>query len=432
MNPFKQHLSYLTQATEAALTANNFDGLWIYSGHPTNHFLDDMPPPHVTNPHFRWWVPLPEASHSLLHINGGKKPTVYLYQPADYWHKTTDNSQAEWTQFFEVKVINDFEQLPDFSQFNNHAWIGSGEFQPLPTEQTNPTALLNHLHFSRTQKTAYEIDCIKQANERALLGHHAARETFYQGGSEYEIHLAYLRACKHNEYQMPYGNIVAFDQNAAVLHYQHQSRNRPSSPKSFLIDAGATHNGYAADITRTYSRENDLFAEMIALLDEQQQQLCQQATVGTDYTQLHLDAHQKISQVLNQIGVFKCSATTAVEQGLSSIFFPHGLGHYLGLQVHDVGGHISDRQGTAKKPPQNHPFLRLTDHLRHNAIVTIEPGIYFIPMLLQQIAGHCDIDWSRVEQLTPYGGIRIEDNIVVKKQHPINLTRNLSHNEVDD
>lgn len=430
MKRFKQHLSYLTQVTEQALSVNNFDGLWIYSGHPSNHFLDDMPPPHATNPHFKWWVPLPEASRCLLHIISGKKPIIYLYQPADYWHKISDNSQAEWTRFFQVQVINDLKQLPDFSQFNNHAWIGSSEFQPLPPEQTNPAALLNHLHFSRTQKTDYEIDCIKQANEKALLGHRAAREAFNQGSSEYEIHLAYLRACKHNEYQMPYGNIVALNQNAAVLHYQHQSRSRPSAPKSFLIDAGATHNGYAADITRTYSRGNDLFAEMIALLDRRQQQLCDQATVGADYTELHLMAHQQISQVLKYAEVIKCSPESAVEQGLSRIFFPHGLGHYLGLQVHDVCGHITDHKGTTKQPPIEHPFLRLTDHLRHNAVITIEPGLYFIPMLLKQVAGHSDINWNRVEQLIPYGGIRIEDNIVVRQQ-PLNLTRNLSDDEAN-
>ena len=104
-------------------------------------------------------------------------------------------------------------------------------------------------------------------------------------------------------------------------------------------------------------------------------------------------------------------------------FFPHGLGHYLGLQVHDVAGHISDQTGTPNPPPENHPFLRLTDQLRERAVITVEPGVYFIPMLLEQIAGHSDVNWDVVEGFMPYGGIRIEDNLVIGADQSTNLSR---------
>jgi len=95
----------------------------------------------------------------------------------------------------------------------------------------------------------------------------------------------------------------------------------------------------------------------------------------------------------------------------------------LGLQVHDVSGHVTDRAGTVKNPPEEYPFLRLTDTLRQNTVVTIEPGIYFIPMLLKEIANDKNINWSRVDELLPYGGIRIEDNVVAGKNQAMNLTR---------
>lgn len=425
MNLFKAHINKLIAATTNALEQTGYDGVWIYSGHPENNFLDDMGPAHAINPHFKWWVPVAHVTSSVLHFVPGQKPTVYLHQPADFWHKIIDNSQDKWAQYFDVKVIGHYSELPDFKAAKNHAWIGSKELQPLEEKDTNPKALLDHLHFARIQKTDYEIHCIKQANVLALKGHEAARKAFYDGCSEYEIHMAYLQACEHNEYEMPYGNIVALNENPSVLHYQFQSRTRipQADLKSFLIDAGANFKGYASDITRTYSFNDDTFAEMIQMMDAKQQILCQQAIAGQDYVQMHLNAHHYISEVLHEFGVFKCDPESAVAQGLSRTFFPHGLGHYLGLQVHDVSGHVIDELGTVKAPPAEHPFLRLTDSLRENAVITIEPGLYFIPMLMQEIAGHKDINWDKVAEFQPYGGIRIEDNVVVKKEGIENLTR---------
>ncbi len=426
MNLFKNHIEHLKQVTTAALSHAGYDGVWIYSGHPTNNFLDDMAPPHAINPHFKWWVPVAHTTSSVLHYVPGQTPTVYLHQPADFWHKVVDNSQDKWAQYFNVKVIGHYSELPDFTQAKNHAWIGSDELQPLPEQHTNPDSLINHLHFSRIQKTAYEIHCIEQANQLALKGHAAAKQAFYDGLSEYQIHMAYLAACDHNEYEMPYGNIVALNENPAVLHYQYQDRQTiPTDElKSFLIDAGANYKGYAADITRTYAyRADDEFGAMINSLEQKQQLLCQKAVAGQDYVALHRLAHLCIAEVMHEFGLLNCEAETAVETGLSQTFFPHGLGHYLGLQVHDVSGHITDHLGTVKEPPGEYPFLRLTDTLREDAVITIEPGLYFIPMLLEKISGHRDINWHKVETFLPYGGIRIEDNIVVKADQSINLSR---------
>ena len=425
MSLFKNHIEHLTQVTTAALAHAGYEGVWIYSGHPSNNFLDDMAPPHSINPHFKWWVPVPNVVSSVLHFKPGQKPTVYLNQPADFWHKTIDNSQGKWAKYFDVRVVGHYSELPDFGAEKNHAWIGSAELQPLEQADTNPQKLINYLHFSRIQKTDYEIHCIGEANLLALKGHQAAKEAFYAGHSEYQIHMAYLQACEHNEHQMPYGNIVALNENPSVLHYQYQSREKiPTGQlKSFLIDAGANYKGYAADITRSYAYQENDFSAMINSLEDKQLKLCSQAVVGQDYVDLHRQAHLNISQVLAEFGVLNCSAETAVETGLSQTFFPHGLGHYLGLQVHDVSGHVIDHLGTVKNPPSEYPFLRLTDSLRENAVITIEPGIYFIPMLLKEIVGHKDVNWPQVNAFLPYGGIRIEDNVVVKVKDVINLSR---------
>jgi len=425
MSLFKQHIDHLIDQTTRALEATGYDGLWIYSGHPENNFLDDMAPPHSINPHFKWWVPVPHVTSSVLHFKPGQQPIVYLHQPADFWHKVVDNSQDKWARYFDVRVVGHYRELPDFTAEDNHAWIGADELQPLAEKDTNPEILLHHLHFARIQKTDYEIHCIGQANELALKGHAAAKQAFYDGLSEFEINMAYLQACQQGQNQMPYGNIVALNENPAVLHYQYQSHQRIAKDqlKSFLIDAGADYKGYAADITRTYAFQPGRFAEMILLMDEKQQLLCQQAVAGADYVALHDQAHLYISEVLKEFGVLTCDPETALESGLSQTFFPHGLGHYLGLQVHDVAGHVSDEKGTPNPPPARHPFLRLTDQLRERAVITVEPGVYFIPMLLEQIKGHDAVNWEVVDEFLPYGGIRIEDNLVIQQGQSENLSR---------
>ena len=121
------------------------------------------------------------------------------------------------------------------------------------------------------------------------------------------------------------------------------------------------------------------------------------------------------------------SAEAAVAQGLSSTFFPHGVGHLLGAQVHDVAGLQVDRSGTRRERPSGHPYLRLTRRLEPGMVVTIEPGLYFIPLLLRErrasaLAAH--VDWDRVEALRPFGGIRIEDDVACRAEGPPeNLTR---------
>jgi Xaa-Pro dipeptidase len=116
----------------------------------------------------------------------------------------------------------------------------------------------------------------------------------------------------------------------------------------------------------------------------------------------------------------------ALALGLTSTFFPHGLGHLLGLQVHDVAGFAASETGGRIERPEGHPFLRLTRVLQPGMVVTIEPGLYFIDSLLSRLraSDHArHIDWTRVEALAPFGGIRIEDDVVCTTDAPENLSR---------
>ena len=146
---------------------------------------------------------------------------------------------------------------------------------------------------------------------------------------------------------------------------------------------------------------------------------------GVDYVALHVLAHRLLAELLRDSGIVKCSADEAVATGLTRVFLPHGLGHLLGLQVHDAGGHQKDVDGTLREPPSLDPFLRLTRVLQAGVVVTIEPGLYFIPALLRPALAQHESKLNRalLERLVPFGGIRIEDDVEVTLEGCKNLTR---------
>jgi Xaa-Pro dipeptidase len=116
--------------------------------------------------------------------------------------------------------------------------------------------------------------------------------------------------------------------------------------------------------------------------------------------------------MLVDTGILKCGPEEAFTKELTVPFCPHGLGHLLGIQVHDVGGQQLDIDGHTQSPPEPYASLRLTRPLAQDMVITVEPGLYFIPMLLaKKQANGAPIDWSLVDLLSPFGGIRIEDNV---------------------
>src|SRR5205809_4206767 len=297
--------------------------------------------------------------------------------------------------------------------------------EELKAGDVNPQPLMDRLHWERSWKTDYEIECIREANVRGARGHVAAERAFRAGATEYEIHLDYLRASDQTEEELPYGNIIALNENASVLHYMQHGRAKREM-HSFLIDAGASINGYASDITRTYSRNGDEFGALIAAMDVMQQELCAAVKPGASYPDIHAQAHRKIAAILAQLGFVKLDADAIVEKGISSAFFPHGVGHYLGLQVHDVAGFMADPSGKTIAKPEGHPYLRLTRKVEPRMVFTIEPGLYFIDPLLTELKKSDNtkyVDWPKVDAFRKYGGIRIEDDLVVTDGGHENLTR---------
>ncbi len=424
---YPQHLATLQARAAEALRRGGFDHLAIPSGTLHYQAFDDRDYPYAVNPQFKAWLPLTQAPGSWLVITPGQRPKLLFLQPHDYWHVVPAMPSGHWVEHFDIEVIRTADEamrlLPPAFRC---AIVGEPQGTLGSYVPNNPEPVVQYLEYHRASKTPYEIEMMRRANRIGVRAHRAAERAFRAGSSEFGIHLAYCQAAGQDANDLPYGNIVALNEHCAVLHYTSRDRLPPKPVRSFLIDAGASFGGYASDITRTYSAADDEFAAMIRAVDAAQLALCEQVRAGTNYARIHLDAHLRLAGVLRDFGVTTVSPEEAVASGVSSAFFPHGIGHGIGLQVHDVAGFAaSDAGGTIAKP-EGHPYLRLTRTLEPGMVVTIEPGIYFIDMLLDELKqkGLGDaVDWQRVEMFKPFGGIRIEDDVACTEGEPINLTR---------
>lgn len=433
---FAAHVQTLRSRYPAALSETGHDALVIHAGcAAAKDPFDDQHWPLVPTPTFCHWLPLIEE-HATVVVIPGKTPTLYRITTNDYWHSPAPAAFDFVYEHFDVKLVDGKEALGkalrsslpgggavSFIGRDPHVAVEWG----FADEHINPDDVVAACHKTRVHKTPYEIACLAEANRIAAIGHHTLAEAFADGAlSEHDLHLAYLTATGQDALTTPYGNIVALDRNAAVLHHTHYGQHPPPSESaSLLVDAGAKFHGYCSDITRTVvigqSSGAAAFSALIDAMEELQRKVCGEIRVGMPYEDLHERAHALLGDVLRTSGIARPGVTTEalVSTGVTRTFLPHGLGHSLGLQVHDVG--------SKPRPPRPHnPFLRNTSTVEVGNVFTIEPGCYFIDALLEPLkAGpHSElIDWRTVELLHPFGGIRIEDNIHVTDGEIQNLTR---------
>ena len=428
---FAEHLETRLEGIAEDLRATGFSALVLAAGGPYFYFRDDQPAPYRANAHFLHFCPLEGPGHLLL-LRPGKKPFLAALCPDDFWYEVPRIGDPFWADGFRiVECASPKRQVAEIAKRLPKARAaGIGESSGIAEAlglSPNPQTLLTRLDWRRALKTPYEVECISEANRIGAAGHRAAEAAFQGGGSELEIHRAFVGAVGGLEADLPYPTIVGLNEKGAVLHYEGK-RSEVRNGRSLLLDAGARVRGYASDITRTRAGDSadERFRSLITAMEGAQQALCGEVRAGRPWAELHTEAHIALSGVLKDENIIRVSPEAAVERGLSKAFFPHGLGHFLGIQVHDVGGHLADPDGRRAPPPQSHPALRSTRTLEPGQVLTVEPGIYFIEMLLQRWrreSKRAAVNWDAVEALAPYGGVRVEDDVLVTETAPRNLTR---------
>jgi Xaa-Pro dipeptidase len=424
---FSRHVERLQAETERALADAGFDSLVVSSGEPFTYFADDRDAPFEPTPHFAHWCPLGGAHH-LLHVAPAKKPRLIRHAPEDYWYEQSGVTDPFWLGAFRFEEAGAVDAAwKALGRPPRAAYVGNETDRALAAGlDANPAALTPRLDWVRSYKDEYEIRCLEEATALGARGHRAAREAFAVGASELEIHQAFVRAVGCPEAELPYTTIVALDEKGATLHYESKRTSRDG--KVLLLDAGAQVRRYACDITRTTTTTavDARFAELVRALDALEKDLARSATPGRPYLDVHLDAHRGVARILADLRLVRVTAEEALAKGYTRLFLPHGIGHHLGIQVHDVAGRQANPSGTPAPPPKEHPYLRNTRTIEPGHVLTIEPGIYFIPMLLRPFRSGpaaAAFDWAAIDTMTALGGVRIEDDVVVTAAGPRNLTR---------
>jgi Xaa-Pro dipeptidase len=281
-------------------------------------------------------------------------------------------------------------------------------------------ALRDALDELRACKTGAELELMRRANDVSGRAHRAVMRAARSGMREYEVQAVFESDClraglKH----LAYPSIVATGANAAVLHY-HANNAELKDGDLLLIDAGAEHKGYAADITRTFpvsgrftQRQRDIYSIVL----ETQKRCIDEARAGVVSADLHVRSMTIIAEGLKSLGLLRGDTTGLVESGAVRLFYPHGLTHMLGLDVHDVTGGKKREMPNPTRVP-----VRFVAKLEPGFVITMEPGIYFIKALLSDPGlrrkHKTAVDFEKAQRYLDFGGVRIEDDIVVQPDGP--------------
>jgi len=286
--------------------------------------------------------------------------------------------------------------------------------------------LREQLTHARRPKDSVELDRMRRACAASAAGFEAAVRFIRPGVTERQIQIEMeVEFFRRGGDRTAYDTIVAGGPNSAVLHFPPTDRALGESDL-VLIDAGAEVAGYASDVTRTYSAGGKFTAEQQALYDvvlAAEKDACAKCRAGTEYRKIHLDAALDLARGLVDFGLLRGDASSLVERDAHALFFPHGIGHMVGLGVRDASGYLPGRSRSERDGLKN---LRTDLPLEAGYVMTIEPGIYFIPALLadpERRERFADaVDWERVDSMLDFGGVRIEDNVLVTESEPEILT----------
>ena len=185
--------------------------------------------------------------------------------------------------------------------------------------------------------------------------------------------------------------------------------------------------GYASDITRTFLRDSahPVLHELRTRMEQLMHRLIDGCRTEVSFKEINDQAHEGALEIVIDLDLASGSPEELTEHKISKLFLPHGVGHLLGIQVHDVSGLFKDATGVLEPPPHEHKELRLTRRLEPDMVLTVEPGFYFIPMLLEPERSTEKgrlLNFALLDELMPLGGVRMEDNIQVAAEGPLNLT----------
>ncbi|KAF9933368.1 hypothetical protein BGZ67_004319 [Mortierella alpina] len=306
------------------------------------------------------------------------------------------------------------------------------EDAPKDTQLTiNAEVLKEAIVNARIYKSAYEIEAMRKINHISSNAHVALMKAAKKSQSEVELDALFrYETARFGARAQAYEPIVGVGANAAILHYGRNSAAfNGNHDQLCLVDAGAEQGCYASDITRTFPLNGKYAGDAKTIYEivlQMQKAVLESMKPGVQYEAMHRLASKIAVEGLQKAGVLKAefSVEELLEKHIDGVFFPHGLGHMIGLDVHDVGGYP---KGVERIQAPGLQYLRMRRVLEAGFVVTVEPGIYFVEFILN--AAKNDeanvgkyINWDVVERFAKVGGVRIEDCVAITETGIDNLT----------
>ncbi len=394
------------------------------------------------------------ASGEPIAKPGGLDQTYpFLPQPNYYWLTGSRRSgnvlawepASGWTHF--VRPIDAAERLwegttesvegTDRKEFAE--WLKARSGRPMAVlgaaladvtaDSQRTDELRQRMEAARRPKDQFELELVARAVRATAAGYARAVEVIRPGATEREIKIELeAEMHRHGADALGYDSIVGIGQRAAVLHST-PNDTAARAGDVVLIDAGGAVRGYTADVTRTYSASGKFTAEAQAIYDvvlAGQLAAIQKCRAGVEWHDVHRAAARELAAGLAHLGILRVSPDAACESEAIALFFPHGIGHMVGLGVRDVGGRAPGREEGRMCCGAK---VRVDLPIRENFLMTVEPGLYFVPALLddseRSAKFHDAVNWDSLDRWRPVGGVRIEDNVLITSGDPVVLTQEI-------
>jgi Xaa-Pro aminopeptidase len=357
----------------------------------------------------------PFRAHSeYLYLTDRERPGgVLAFAPGEGWIEFVAPVTAEellWTG-----LEGDREGVPEGTRALDEleAWIQGRAVRALGAASDADTELRDELVRVRRPKDDVEVKRMRLAAEATCAGFAELVSLIESGRTERELQVALEAAfLRSGGDHLAFHTIVAAGDHSAILHFTPTTRELRDGDL-LLVDAGAEHRGYASDVTRTYPIGAELGSEQ-RLVWETVRRACDAAIAtcrpGVQWRDVHRAAALVVAEGLAELGVLRGAPESLVDGGAVTLFFPHGIGHMVGLGVRDAGA-ASDE---GREPAPGLPRLRVDIALQPRHAWTVEPGIYFVAPLLAQHRDRRDVEWDRVDGLLGFGGVRIEQNVLIR------------------
>ncbi len=296
----------------------------------------------------------------------------------------------------------------------------------IAADEARTAAVRETYKHARRPKEAAEIEILKRSAAATAAGYAAIQPMIKPGVSEralqIELEAEYFR---HGAQTTGYDTIIGAGTHSAVFHGSPSPDRLARDGDFILIDSGAQVDRYVTDVTRTYvaGRPSAFQRDLYNVVMGAQQRTCDRCRPGAEWKDLHYATAADLMAGLGSMGVVRGDPQSLVEQEVHTLFYPHGLGHMVGLGVRDASGL---EPGRARDPRPSLRSLRMDLILREGYVVTVEPGLYFIPAILRDYGRRArfadTVNWDLVDQHLHLGGVRIEDNLLVTSGAPVNLT----------